>query len=76
MDFDKGKELFEEIPKSVIKGNWVTPDKSEEEDFNNQVDEENLPKVALALKAIQFTDNVTMHGMRYIFMKDMGSLRR
>ena len=46
------------------------------EDALKVSDADNLSTIALAWKAYQFADNMTMHGVRYIFAKDMSKFRR
>ncbi|CAK8697223.1 unnamed protein product [Clavelina lepadiformis] len=45
-------------------------------DFGDLTKDANITELGLAVKAFQFTDSFTMHGVRYIFMKDISRMRR
>ena len=63
--------------------NWVnenkgyTPnDKDDPHGIGNLSDGSNLSKLVMTTKLFNFMDNTTMHGMRYIFMRNISQIRR
>jgi len=67
----------------IIKDAWIDisskPPSYFEKNLENAITSEksrNQFALAIAWKAHQFTDNMTMHGIRYIFSHDIGIFRR
>ena len=65
-----------DIVKTIPMNNWVGS--LDEDDLTKDLDgkSKSVAVVALGLKAYQFTDNSTMHGICHIFARDTNKLRR
>ena len=67
---------------SAMTGKWKKPTfdfdktKTESEVVSDLTKGTNFAKLALTLKTFNFADNTTMHGLRYIFMRDISRIRR
>ena len=63
--------------------NWVNEDsgyssnnKNDPHGIGDLSEGSTLSKFVMTTKLFNFMDNTTMHGMRYIFMRNIGQIRR
>ena len=67
---------------SAMTGKWKKPTfdfektKTESQVVSDLTKGNNFAKLALTLKAFNFAENTTMHGLRYIFKQDISRIRR
>lgn len=59
---------------------WIKPPPNREPlvfpDQDKKIDKDDLASITLGVKAYSFAENFSMHGVRYVFGRDMGILRR
>ncbi|CAK8697222.1 unnamed protein product [Clavelina lepadiformis] len=74
--FANSSTTVKEPPALNGSSNWAKKLSTESDGFGNSSKDNNMAALVFNLKIFQFTDNVTMHGLRYVFMKDISRLRR
>ena len=76
IEFEDHKKV-KEIP-TITESLKKSPSKLEgnEDNCHNLDDISKVSDFTMKWKTFNFADNTTMHGMRYIFMRDIGKLRR
>lgn len=79
IDLDNDKEAELAVPVKGAKEKRAFDVEKAKQDPNGLVDiteGSNFAKLAMTLKTFNFADNTTMHGMRYVFMRDISRIRR